>query len=77
VLDHEPLDELRGPVFVTETFRASAVVEQRWGIGSFALFGANDESGHEIDLLELIVLWLCDPPPETLLRLCEGGIKPA
>jgi hypothetical protein len=77
VLDHEPLDEVRGGVFVTEMFWASAVVEQYWGVGSFALLGGNDESGHEIDLLERIVLWLCDLRPETLAGLCEGGIKPA
>jgi hypothetical protein len=77
VLDYEPLDDLRAGVFIAEMFWADALVEQHWRVGSFALLEGNDDSGHGIDLLQSDPAVVCDPPSDTLLRRCEGVIKPA
>jgi hypothetical protein len=59
----EPLDELRGGVVVAEMFGADALVEEHGGVGSLALLGRDDDSGHEIGLPgfdEVAVVF--DPP---------------
>src|ERR1019366_167538 len=56
----EPLDELRRVVVAIEMYRVDVLVQQHWSGVLGRWIGRHDDSGHEISLIDLAVMF--DPP---------------